>query len=497
MASSPPSQLPDRCLGLELGGALVALLLTLALPGPARAQVPWTLPPADSCKPQEGLKGWPLGEDAPPVSFHKGSTFSVDQLPLLRDYFPPQLWKERERFFYEGMRLEIGACFADYGSPEFFTQATEHFRGKPHLLEGGGLGDYSAGLPFPSDTIDPKGAQAGLKWAWNHALRYTAAGFRGNFRVSDMVGRIGRAEPFEGEIFKMQLSFRTDRADAKYKAKQARDTEWVAGGKMLEPFAAREHAWRQYRDTDAISDADRSDDLHAYLPDLRRVRRMNGANIPGIYMPSFSVGVQQATSVLGIGTVPGDLGSQTPDTITTKRSGFEGIVLRPLLSSWTYLGIQDVLTPINAASPMYPTVKDRAFGIWGLSFASDRWDLRRAIVLEGRAVKSVGAGETARMIIYIDLQTLVPLYYLSWDSQDEALDVGMYVGRWSEEREDYPRWPDDPKRPVRVIDPVGASFANLADVGGWRRETWEMVSTPPDDRVVRNMMSVSNLTKGR
>ena len=117
-------------------------------------------------------------------------------------------------------------------------------------------------------------------------------------------------------------------------------------------------------------------------------------------------------------------------------------------------------------------------------------------MLEGRSVRSVGAGETARMILYIDLQTLVPLYYLSWDSRDEGLDVGMYVGRWSEERENYPPWPDDPERPVRVIDPVGASFANLADIGGWRREAWEMVSTPPDDRAARRMISVSNLTKG-
>jgi hypothetical protein len=476
---------------------LLGILLAACLAADsAPAQGPWVLPPADSCQPLEGLKGWPLGEDAPAVSFEKGSTFTVEQLPLLRDYFPPQLWVERERFFYEGMRLEIGACFADYSNPDFFAQATQHFHGKARLLESGGLADYSAGFPFSADTIEPSDPEAGLKWAWNHALRYQAGGFRGKFRVSDMVGRLGRAEPFVGEIFKLQLAFRADRAEKKYKAKGAKDQDWVAGGKMLEPFAAREHAWRQYRDVASISEAKRSDDLHAYLPDLRRVRRMNGGNMQGIYMPSFSVGVQEATTVMGVGTVPGNLGSQTPDTITTKRSGFEGIVIRPLLSSWKYLGVQDVLAPINASSPMYPTVRDRAFGVWGLSFASDRWDLRRAIVLEGRSVRSVGAGETARMILYIDLQTLVPLYYLSWDSKDEALDVGMYVGRWSEDRENYPPWPDDPERPVRVIDPVGTSFANLADIGGWRREAWEMISTPPKDRAARQMISVSNLIKG-
>jgi hypothetical protein len=39
--------------------------------------------------------------------------------------------------------------------------------------------------------------------------------------------------------------------------------------------------------------------------------------------------------------------------------------------------------------------------------------------------------------------------------------VGRHVGRWSEDRADYPRWPDDPARPVRVIDSVGERFANL------------------------------------
>jgi len=96
---------------------------------------------------------------------------------------------------------------------------------------------------------------------------------------------------------------------------------------------------------------------------------------------------------------------------------------------------------------------------------------------------------------YVDLQTLAPLYYASWDYRDEEIDVGMHAGRWSEEREDYPAWPDDPKRPIRVIDSVGASFANLSVDGGWRRESWEIVSTPPPEREFKRSLSVNNLTK--
>jgi hypothetical protein len=86
---------------------------------------------------------------------------------------------------------------------------------------------------------------------------------------------------------------------------------------------------------------------------------------------------------------------------------------------------------------------------------------------------------------------------MSFDSRDERIDVGMFVGRWSEDRSDYRRWPGDPKLPVRVIDSVGESFANIAEDGGWRRESWTTVSTPPDDKTLKRELSVNNLGKGR
>ncbi|MCZ6783903.1 MAG: DUF1329 domain-containing protein [Proteobacteria bacterium] len=486
--------------------AAAALLALFCFPGPvAFAASPWTVPPPGSCQPEDGLKGWPPGQDAPPVPFQPGDAFDLEQLAALKDYFPPQLWAERERFFYEGMRLEIGPCFADYSPPGFFTDATEAFKGKASLLENGGLQGYTAGLPFAPDTIDPAEPRAGLEWAWNVATRYQAAGFRGRFRISDMVGREGRAEPFEGQIFKIQLAHRADQAANGYRDKAARSKHWVAGGEFFMPFDAREYAWRQYRDVEHLEEVDRSDDLHAYLPDWRRVRRLGASGIEGIFMPSFSVGVVKPATIAGFGAGGGSAGGAVSaagamgagaDAITTKRSGFEGMEIRPLLYDWEVKGVHDLLAPINAANPSYPELKDREYGPWGLSFASDRWDLRRALVIEGKTVNSRGATSVSRMILYVDLQTLAPIYYMSFDSRDEPIDVGQYVGRWSEDREDYPGWPDDPERPVRVIDTAGASFANLADIGGWRRETWDLVSTPPDGNQVRKLISVNNLTKG-
>jgi len=486
---------------------LRAWLLALtfcALAAPALAG-PWDLPPEGACGPSDTLAGFPLGEDAPPAPFAPGDVVSLDRLGILENFLPKALWAHREMFFYEGMKLEIGPCFRDYLPPAFFAAATEKFAGQARLTEAGGLENHTAGLPFLPDRIAPDDPQAGQKWAWNFAQRYQAGGmFADDFRISDLLGRVGRAEPFIGEIFRIQLSNRADQAERGYAAKGAKNTQWVAGGRFEKPQPARFFAWRQFRDLESQTKPERSDDLHAYLPEWRRVRRLNAALVEGLYLPSFSVGTVPAKTLAiggggfagqggvgGAGGVGGDIGG----AIQTKRSGFEGLEARPILYEHRVLGVQDVLAPINATNPMYPEAEERAFGPWGLSFASDRWDLRRALVIEGRAKELPGGEHAARFVRYVDLQTLHPLYYMAYDARDELIDLGMFVGRWSDDREGYPKWPDDPERPVRVIDSAGAAFANLAEFGSWRRESWTLHGIPPEK--TRKLLSVSDLTRGR
>jgi hypothetical protein len=483
-------------------------LAILLLAGPALAG-PWELPPEGACTAADTLAGFPLGEDAPPIPFKAGDVVSVEQLAILENFLPEALWQHREKFFYEGMRLEIGPCFRDYSPPAFFHEATEKFAGQARVAAEGGLEGHTAGLPFPPAQLAADDAELGQKWAWNVAQRYQAGGmFSDDFRISDLVGRVGRAEPFIGEVFKLQMSNRADQAEADYQAKGARTMQWVAGGKFDAPQPARFFAWRQFRDLENQVESARSDDLHAYLPEWRRVRRLNAALVEGLYLPSFSVGTVPAKTLAigmgggayggdgGIGGV-GGVGGSVGGAIQTKRSGFEGLEARPNLYENRVLGVRDILAPLNAATPMYPEADERSFGPWGLSFASDRWDLRRALVIEGRAKDLPGGQHTARFIKYVDLQTLHPLYYAAYDQRDELIDLGMFVGRWSEDREDYPRWPDDPERPVRLIDSVGAAFANIAESGSWRRESWTLHGIPPTDNEIRKLLSVGNLTKGR
>jgi hypothetical protein len=430
----------------------------------------------------------------------------MDRMAVLERYLPDFVWQYRERFFYEGMRLEVGPCFRDYSAPDFFQEATRRHGGEARLLPDGGIEGWAAGLPFAPERIEAGDPEAGRKWLWNVAARYQAAGFRAQFRMTDLVGRVGRAEPFEGEIFKILLAHRADRPGPDYVVADAGERQWVAGGLFAKPFDAREYAWRQFRSRENERVADRTDDLHAYLPQWRRVRRINSSQVEGLYMPVFSVGVQPSQQLVvgtgDAGTGAGGVASagaagQVGGSVASKRSGWEGLEIRPLLYAARVLGVHDVLTPLNAASAGFPEQADRDFGPWGLSFASDRWDLRRALVLEATASRDWGSEVAPRMILYVDLQTLHPLYVATYDRKGELTNVGLYAGRWSDDRPDYPRWPDDPARAVRVIDSVGAAFANLAEAGSWRRESWDVVATPPPDKAVRRMLSVNELTKGR
>lgn len=454
----------------------------------------WTPPKEGVCRPEGGLLGPPgVEENSTTLPLVPGRTVTWKQIGALRRFVPREVWEHRDRFFYDGMKLVIGPCFRDYAAPGYFEAATEATSGHATLNEDGGLdvdGTF-AGLPFAPDTLDPTDPSVGTRWAWNMQERHQGAGFRGRFRITDLFGHGGHADPFEGDIFKMLLMQRTDRPEQRFQVPFANGMHWVAGGDFDAPAQAQGFAWRQYRSLQNRRAAALLDDLHGYRAEWRRVRRIPRSEIEGLYAPSFRVELVE----LGQNAEPREEGEEAE--IDVVRSGFEGLEMRPILWNFRYAGQQDLLAPIDLVNPVWPEDADRDFGPSGLSFASDRWELRRALVLE--AIRRAGPDPrgVVRELRYVDLQTLVPLYTIAFDAKDAAIGITLFAGRWSEDRSSYPAWPDERMRPVRTIDSAAEVFADLGGGPSWRRESWDLVSTPVGDVEARKLESLANLGKNR
>jgi hypothetical protein len=142
--------------------ALLLLAGLLAAPVPAaEQQAPpiaagghWAVPPEGVCTPEPGLLVAAGDDAAAPFPFAPGDTLSLAQIETLQRFLPRPLWEYRERFFYEGMRLEVGPCHRDYAPPAFSQEVTARESAKATLAGDGGLEGWTAGLGFPPAGID-------------------------------------------------------------------------------------------------------------------------------------------------------------------------------------------------------------------------------------------------------------------------------------------------------------------------------------------------------
>ncbi len=484
-----------------LGAALLAAVLALgAVPGPARAE----LPPEGRCPDFTGAAtGDGRGEDSGAPLLEEGGALGLEDLLALQSLLPEEIWTYREIFFYEGMRMELGHCHRRYPVPAFFREATERFAGRVGLDGRGNLRDYVAGLPFPPEGIDPQAPDAGFRWAWNLQYRYVGAGPVGHFRIVDMPARLGQPQIYEGEFFQIRTGHRADLAVSDYRVPESKKTTWVAGGEFDEPFSARHLAWRQMRPRETEQDFKEPDDTFVYVPTMRKSRRAASSWIDGIFTPRYTVsgddgggpvpfGVGGSEYSPGLESIQPTAGLSIAATEDIRR-GFTGLALRPNAYEWTVLGVREVLAPLNARVEGYPVVEERNYGPSGLSVASDRWDVRQAVVLQGLARRRVEG--VAAVVVWIDTQTQQPLYFMTKRENGLLLDVGILVHRYSGDRPEYPSWPGG--EPAQVFDPVGAVFYFVPGGGsGWRRESYDVRSVPVDPDKLRRMTSTDDLLKG-
>ena len=441
-----------------------------------------------------GVDGQP-SSDATPLVIKEGMRIGSEDLLALQSLLPPEIWRHRESFFFEGMSLEIGPCQRRYPLPSFYSEATRTFAGQASLDKKGNLENYTAGIPFPPDTIDPESEIAAAQWAWNLEKRFRGAGYEGRFQITDFPSRLGSVMHYKGKFFAFQAAGRADKAEEGYRSPGTGDLLWATGGKFTSPYGARELAWRQLRSVKSEQEWNRPDNIFVYVPSLRKSRRSGTPWVDGAFMPRYSV-ADQSQGGGGVALGGGSISPGSGPSLAVSenaRAGLTGLYLRPNAYRWRLRGEQTVIAPLNATQPGWPLIDGRNYGSSGLSVASDRWDVRHAVVIEGLLHQ---ASETIRSVtIYIDYQTLQPLYWITRTSRRRLVEVGILVHRFAADRPDEPRWPDDSLN--LVFEPVAASFVNaLAGRGGWLRESHELKSLPFDASAIRRMTSTSALDRG-
>ncbi len=460
------------------------------------------LPPENRCPTFSGSPGSGPKQDAAPVRLREGMLLSYFDVLHLGSLLPIEIWRNREAFFHEGMRLEVGACHRRYPTPGFFREATRRFAGQARIDDDGNLSGGPAGLPFPPDQIDPEAPGAAERWAWNLVRRYRGAGPSGSFRIVDMPSRvIGGIQTYEGSWYFLQTAHRADLTESDYRIEVAGDSSWIAGGRFREPMPARHLAWRQLRPLSVDENFSEPDDTFVYVPTMRKVRRAASTWVDGLYTPRYRISGDSGGGGLPVGGLDfgggaiNPTGGESAATTENLRRGFEGLTIRPNAYRWRFLEEREVLAPINITRGGYPEDRERNYGPSGLSAGSDRWDVRYAVVIQG-ANRERGR-EFDLLTLYIDYQTQQPLYLITKLRRGSRLsEVGILLHRFSGDLSHYPPWPGG--EPALVFDPVGAVFFDAADGGsGWRRESYDVRSIPPSDDDLEELTSTGYLTRGR
>ncbi|MBW2422507.1 MAG: DUF1329 domain-containing protein, partial [Deltaproteobacteria bacterium] len=346
------------------------------------------------------------------------------------------------------MQLEVGPFYRDYSGPDVYKAASEKYKGQPRIGPDNSLENFRSGRPFDMDEIDCAGdPQAGVKIMWNFDYRWDGAGTNSTFYYS--YWDRGEELPlfYEGEGKRVELSHRVEpmyeKTDGDIFRGEKRKNAF--GIEVVAPFDARGIMLMSYRYRSADkprSDA-KNDDTWDYVPTLRRVRRISTA--------------QRTDSIAGTDFTLDDLAS------------FAGIVPQ---YEWECLGEMDVLAPSNTRVKAFPYNRDHNFGPYGLSFADDRWEMRKAVKI--RMTPKNADHPYHHKDLYLDKETMDSHYAFAYDRKEELWKIIWHNKRWSEDDltpNYYPGWEGvDRPRDLRVTSDL---ITNVQTGTGNRIEFWD------------------------
>jgi len=311
-----------------------------------------------------------------------------------------------------------------------YVEATVKYACQPGLDAKGNLINYTAGQPFPYSDWATKATnhacdlkeddpQFALKLAWNVNYRWQGGsglnlphwGFSNMRNSGKETWRIS-----QGEYRRTYFSARADLLPTQHQLEPGTDIEWAEFFDVKTPFDLRGTMFLLYR----YNSSDKEDDTWAYVPALRRVRRI--------------AATQKSDSLLGTEFSLEDFYI------------FAGYVWD---HQWEFKGEQTVLGAMDSKRKCFPRAFESTaptaftrlgtaeevdacrFGPYGtLAFVDEQWQKRSGFELDD--VPRQKGHPYSRKKIWYDKETMMPLYALMYDRGGKPFKTINSIFVWSE-----------------------------------------------------------------
>ena len=369
-------------------------------------------------------------KDAKP-EFKPGDVLTANDIEKMRPFMPPGFI---EQLNFPEFKAEIIAPRSHKPRADY-VECSEKYQNQTRLNADGAMANYVCGQAFPNSQITLDDPTAGTKAAWNFDYRWQNYGlFITN--VGWIWDRFGGAHvapaltkppelwlPFSaslpsdltdnfkgGGTFQRTLQGPYERVYYTHLAPlsgsggvlpvpNAADFEFKEFTGFHEPFDIRGTAFIIYR----YADPHRADDAWAYIPNLRRVRRITAE--------------VKSDSLLG-----------TDHTL----EDFYGFSGRPIEWNWRFLGWKDMLAIHDSKYD-----DSHFYGPNGM-IPNDVWSLRHFAVVE-RTPKDPRAPYNSAVDFW-DAENWETFWMEAWDHKDKLWKLWYF----------YKVWTEDIKEPSRI-----------------------------------------------
>lgn len=438
------------------------------------------VPHASSAYGPDDFLAWVAANQNAEPQFVDGDVITFDKADLVRPFIPTEF---QDEWIFDGMEMTIKDA-GDLTPAQMYLDATEKFKGTATLASDGALENYTAGRPFDPAEYEP-GTETGWKMVWNWMYRWQNEGLtvgevhwvwvrRGgshdghgimNNTYSKFYTGGGSFERvLTGPYKRVMMSHRADLPDSDYKLNNgegfAKNTDFREYTGFTSPFDIAGTAFLILR----YDDPRKADDSWAYIPSLRRVRRI-------------SVEVK-SDSLLGT------------DHTLEDFYGFNG---RPMEHEWEYIGTARML--VVARSRETNTIYYGPNG-WAVK---DDYALRLVDIL--RQYPKFANHPYSTKFLCVDRQSGESYYANAFDKAGELWKVWQLTKIWSEDpwfeqhSKEFGGEPTPPETNFQVFQSI--NVIDLQNDRGTLVPTRGISAPKNDFSKIKRMLDVNYLTEGR